>query len=191
MPRKSFWIVLTLAVALACSAILGAAPAASASPAHALRPAAQQHAAIVSACSPGYHLAIYLNESVFNNYTKYCYNFDNCTVGSPVTITTWTCLYQNSNYGGQEIAFYGDGCANLTDFAGPGPGGTWNDAMSSFKWWVSGDTSPQVDAFWWNTNDSSYYNLYGPGWSSGTSYIGNTWNDQASSLNINYKPSGC
>jgi hypothetical protein len=80
---------------------------------------------------------------------------DYCSTASRVT-TSWICLYQDANYGGHEIQFYGNGCANLTDFAGLGPGGTWNDTMSSFKWYQSLDNNPQVGAFWWDINDSGY-----------------------------------
>lgn len=184
MPRKSIWATLILAMLLACIASLRMAPTASASPTH----AAQHNASlIVSGCPVGQTLEVILSTnntfSVYNNYSSSCVSGDDCQTLVNHNFNELVCLYENSNYGGHEIAFWGVGCANLTDFAGPGPGGTWNDAMSSFRILPGAIIT---GAFWWDTNDSGYYYLYGSTLdrSSGTSYIGATWNDQTSSVEI-------
>lgn len=89
-------------------------------------------------------------------------------------------MYQNANYGGTSIFFSGSGCANLTDFG-------FNDTLSSFG------SSGVSRALWWDTNDSGYYYLYGPSPRvTTTNYIGNTWNDQASSIEMDGPhSSGC
>lgn len=202
MMRKTYWATLMLVFLLGTVAFLRATPMALAAPSHAVGPQTAVHStmrAVVSNCPEGdKHLAIYLSGGPgFHNYQAYCVR--NADVGNNCG---WTeaavCLYQNSNYnnnnggdGGQEIDIVGNGCVNLTDFAGPGPGGTWNDAMSSFRSSVAGNPS---GAFWWNTNDIGYYYLFGPpgsGRVTNSSYIGNTWNDQTSSLQIDPNPGSC
>lgn len=194
MQRKSIWISLALAVVLVCVVSLGVTPAASAHPS---RPAAHHHASVISGCASG-KILITLSDpypypgvvSLFNNYTPSCVTYDPCVDISPYT-WSWVCLYQDASYGGQEIAFVGYGCANLTDFAGPGPGGTWNDAMSSFRWYEAAGGNPLGGAFWWDTYDSGYYYLFGyPGSGRQTysAWIGSTWNDQASSVLLDPNP---
>lgn len=196
LHRKSLWLPLALSVVMVCLLSLGAAPAASASPAHTLHAATQQHAAqVLPGCNSGQHRVVYLKNTVFAYSDSWCE--DNTTqdcVNGSVTYDSWVCLFQDSQYGGQTISFNGVGCVNLTQFAGPGPTGTWNDAMSSFQT-RQGLHDPETGAFWWDVNDSGYYYLFGPGWTTSTRWIGSTWNDQASSLNLNglgdIKLSGC
>lgn len=204
MLRKSLWVPLALAVAMVCVVTIIATPIASASPAQAVVHHAALHqttqqrathrnaASVIPGCPSGEHLLVELGifgPSVFGNYHSACIS-SKCSVSSSGTVTL-VCLYQDANYGGQEIDFFGSGCANLTDFAGPGSNGTWNDAMSSFQ--IQSGTNT-YGAFWWDTYDNSYYYLFGPpgsGRVSATSYIGNTWNDQASSLQLDPNPGGC
>lgn len=40
-------------------------------------------------------------------------------------------LYENDDYGGASLALTSD-APNLNSYSGPGPGGTWSDAASSF-----------------------------------------------------------
>lgn len=193
MPRKSFWATLILAMLLAGFASLRMAPTASASPARVIMPqhstTNSAHLQWVSSCQNGFHLEVGLSVngplSVFNNYSPACVNYDGCAgTNGTASSSHIICLYQDANYQGQEIEFWGHGCANLTDFAGPGPGGTWNDTMSSFRIYAGPDTT---GALWWNTGNTGYYYLYGPagsGRTSATTYIGSTWNDQASSIEI-------
>ncbi len=203
MARKSVWATLIIAVLIASTAFFHAPSTASASPAHVAlhQTAAHPNApAIIAGCPSGQHLLIGLgvfSPSVFGNYNRNCITNAGTAGCSETGAPSFVCLYQNSNYnnngtdGGQEIDFVGNGCANLTDFAGPGPGSTWNDAMSSFKTLSGGTTT---GAFWWDTNDTGYYYLFGPpgsGRVSGTSYIGSTWNDQASSIQLDPNPGGC
>lgn len=198
MVRKSVWVTLAFAILLASAAFVHAPSTASASPAHVAARQISSRAnapSVVSDCTgPGQHPVYYLNGTTFNNYPL---SASACaTTPCPYQITGdvpahSVCLFQNSSYGGHEIDFFGSGCVNLTNYAGPGPGGTWNDAMSSFEMTSIGGVS---GAFWWDINDGLYYYLFGPpgsGRVSGTTYIGDTWNDKTSSLQLDPNPGGC
>lgn len=187
MRRKSFWATLLVAALLASFASLHVAPVASASPAHATTHKVSLQ--YVAACTSG-HLrvvSVSSNPSLFNNYNTTCVTDDECTTLQGHGFNGFVCLYQDANMSGQEIEFWGGGCFNLTDFGGPGPGGTWNDTVSSFRILPGSNTT---GAFYWDTNDKGYYYLYGNAANrvSSTNYIGNTWNDQISSLEIDPNP---
>ncbi len=106
------------------------------------------------------------------------------------------CVYVNANYSGEKIVFTGAGCANLTDFL-QANGKSWNDTISSFASFGNPNGgAPAQGALWWDINDSGYYYLYGPSPRvTQTTYIGNTWNDQASSVEMDdssgHAPAGC
>jgi hypothetical protein len=89
-------------------------------------------------------------------------------------------LYQDANYGGSVLCLSGRGLYNLNNF----PincflvfcNGTWNDQLSSFS------TGQQRGHFAWDINNQGAWYGFSPG--QNVSYIGNTWNDQASSVEI-------
>jgi hypothetical protein len=99
------------------------------------------------------------------------------------------CVYQNASYGGNVMGVDGTGVLNSTDYTmeyryicTPWPYKcqqfpvTWNDQISSFK------SYQNQGYFCWDINAGSCN--YGFPRNQNTSYVGNTWNDQISSVVI-------
>jgi hypothetical protein len=64
-------------------------------------------------------------------------------------------LYEHSDFGGQSLTLTSD-AADLRQFAGPGPGNTWNDAVSSIRI-GSGGGGPQTGRWKYAGNGSCYW----------------------------------
>ncbi len=85
-------------------------------------------------------------------------------------------LYENDNYGGARICFFGTGFANLTDYWIWVGVRNWNDEMTSFK------TGRMTGRFFWDINGGPPTYNYSQGQSNPN--IGSTWNDEVSSIAI-------
>ncbi len=89
-------------------------------------------------------------------------------------------LYQDANYGGDQLCIKGGGLFNLTaisrDCLGLICWTNWNDTVSSFS------TGTRWGHFAWNIGNGGAWYYFSPG--ERVPYIGNTWNDQVSSVEV-------
>ena len=85
-------------------------------------------------------------------------------------------LYENDNYGGARICFFGTGFANLADYWIWVLARNWDEEMTSFK------TGRMTGRFFWYSNGGAPTYNYSQGQSNPN--IGSTWNDEVSSISI-------